>query len=87
MVGDGIRVRATVDLSGEGADVGRIGLWDGFWIRAFPKSCSWSWCGLLMAVVVGRQTVPDQCVLVWRGSTAELLSSRSKIWPLISGFA
>jgi hypothetical protein len=43
-----------VDLSGEGAHVGRIGFWDGFWVRAFPKSYSWSWCGLLLVEVAAQ---------------------------------
>lgn len=46
LVGDGIRVRAGVDLSGEGAGVEWIDFWDGFWVWVFPKSCSWSWGGL-----------------------------------------
>ena len=41
-------------VSHYGAGVGRIGLLDGFWVMAFPKSCSGSLCILLMVAVAMR---------------------------------
>lgn len=62
--GDEIGGTAGVDLSGKGAVNGRIGLWDGLWVQAFPKSCNWSWCGRLMAAVAVRS---DEAGLVCFG--------------------